>query len=63
MQELQVYTHAMRLIYLFGLFVYLFIVLLQVNNAAESAKFEEESLGLQSAAGDGGLYGGDSLRG
>ena len=33
----------------------------QINNAAESARFEEETIGLQNAGGD--LYGGDTLRG
>jgi hypothetical protein len=33
----------------------------QINNAAESARFEEETIGLQNAGGD--LFGGDTLRG
>lgn len=34
----------------------------QVNTAAESARFEEEAIGLP-GSGDGGLFSGDSLRG
>jgi hypothetical protein len=44
-------------------YVCMWHVAAQINNAAESARFEEEALGLQGGAAGDVLYSGDSLRG